>query len=93
MDTKRDHEYLGTWDKNKAPWKTGNKFWQIRVFVTGSGLVGGWLVKKLCEMNADVIVLVRDWVPKSKLISSDLLKKIAVGEVIYLVRNFSKDFG
>ncbi len=56
------------------------KFWQDkRVFVTGStGLVGGWLVKKLCEMNADVIVLVRDWVPKSKLISSDLLKKITV---------------
>lgn len=58
----------------------GMKFWQDRrVFVTGStGLVGGWLVKKLCEMNADVIVLVRDWVPKSKLISSDLLKKITV---------------
>lgn len=58
----------------------GMNFWEDkRVFVTGStGLVGGWLVKKLCEMKADVIVLVRDWVPKSKLISSDLLKKITV---------------
>ncbi len=56
------------------------KFWEDkRVFVTGStGLVGGWLVKRLCEMKADVVVLVRDWVPKSKLISSDLLKKITV---------------
>lgn len=58
----------------------GMNFWEDkRVFVTGStGLVGGWLVKKLCEMKADVIVLVRDWVPKSELISSDLLKKITV---------------
>ena len=49
----------------------GMKFWEDkRVFVTGStGLVGGWLVKRLCEMKADVVVLVRDWVPKSKLIS------------------------
>ena len=56
------------------------KFWEDkRVFVTGStGLVGGWLVKRLYEMKADVVVLVRDWVPKSKLISSDLLKKITV---------------
>lgn len=58
----------------------GMNFWEDkRVFVTGAtGLVGGWLVKKLCEMKADVIVLVRDWVPKSELISSDLLKKITV---------------
>ena len=42
------------------------KFWEDkRAFVTGStGLVGGWLVKRLCEMKADVVVLVRDWVPK-----------------------------
>lgn len=54
-----------------------NKFWQDRrVFVTGgSGLVGGWLVAELLRQGADVIVLLRDWVPSSKLLSSSMLNK------------------
>jgi len=55
-------------------------FWQDRrVFVTGgSGLVGGWLVEKLLQQGADVIVLLRDWVPQSKLISSKNLEKATI---------------
>lgn len=56
------------------------KFWQDRkVFVTGaSGLVGGWLVKELHACGADVVVLLRDWVPGSNLIQSNLLNKTTV---------------
>lgn len=44
-------------------------FWQDRnVFVTGAtGLVGGWVVKNLKKLNANVVTLVRDWVPGSLL--------------------------
>jgi CDP-glucose 4,6-dehydratase len=40
-------------------------FWLDRpVFVTGgTGLVGNWLVKQLLAVKADVVCLVRDWVP------------------------------
>lgn len=56
------------------------EFWKDRrVFVTGAtGLVGGWLVQKLCACGADVITLVRDWVPASKLLSSSLMQKVTV---------------
>lgn len=44
------------------------EFWRDRrVFVTGAtGLVGGWLVKRLLAAHADVICLVRDSVPQSE---------------------------
>lgn len=47
-------------------------FWQDRpVFVTGaSGLVGGWLVRRLLEAGADVVCLVRDWNPQSVLLGA-----------------------
>ncbi len=39
------------------------------VLVTGaSGLVGSWLVRKLIELEADVVCVIRDWVPQSELI-------------------------
>lgn len=46
-----------------------NTFWNARpVLVTGAtGLVGGWLVKSLLAAQADVVCLVRDWVPQSEL--------------------------
>lgn len=55
-------------------------FWQDRrVFVTGaSGLVGGWLVEELIANKADVVILLRDWVPGSKLIASKLLEKTTI---------------
>jgi CDP-glucose 4,6-dehydratase len=53
-------------------------FWQDRpVMVTGAtGLVGSWLVKRLHEMHADVVCLVRDWVPQSELVNSGLIRRI-----------------
>ena len=42
-------------------------FWLDRpTLVTGAtGLVGGWLVKRLLAAGADVVCLVRDWVPRA----------------------------
>jgi CDP-glucose 4,6-dehydratase len=55
-------------------------FWRDRrVFVSGAtGLVGGWLVKRLIEAEADVVCLVRDWVPQSELVQSRLLEQVTV---------------
>jgi CDP-glucose 4,6-dehydratase len=57
-----------------------NSHWHDRpVFVTGAtGLLGGWLVRRLVEEGASVTALVRDWVPRSTLLDSDLLKKVTV---------------
>ncbi len=40
-------------------------FWQDHpVLVTGAtGLVGGWLIRRLLDAGARVVCLVRDWVP------------------------------
>jgi CDP-glucose 4,6-dehydratase len=44
-----------------------------RVFVTGaSGLLGSALVSELIARGANVTVLLRDWVPASRLLQSDL---------------------
>jgi CDP-glucose 4,6-dehydratase len=53
-------------------------FWRDRpTFVTGgTGLVGGWLTKALVENGASVVCLVRDWVPRSTLLSGDLAGKV-----------------
>jgi len=49
------------------------------VFVTGAtGLVGGWLVRSLLEAEADVVCLVRDWVPQSELNRSQMVEKVKV---------------
>ena len=55
-------------------------FWKHRpAFVTGaSGLVGGWLVKRLQDAGADVVCLVRDWVPQSELVRSGVLDRARV---------------
>jgi CDP-glucose 4,6-dehydratase len=57
-----------------------NSFWVDRpVFVTGgSGLLGGWLVRRLLDSGADVVCLVRDWVPQSELVRSGTLARVAV---------------
>src|SRR5947209_17496977 len=57
-----------------------NAFWQDRpTFVTGAtGLVGSWLVRRLVEAGADVVCLVRDWVPQSELVRRGLLERVKV---------------
>ena len=56
------------------------QFWQDRpVFVTGaSGLLGSWLVRRLLRSGADVVCLVRDWVPQSELVRGGLLEQVKV---------------
>ena len=47
--------------------------------VTGAtGLVGSWLVKRLVDAKADVLCLVRDWVPQSELVRSSTLDRVKV---------------
>lgn len=55
-------------------------FWRDRpVLVTGAtGLLGGWLVRQLVSEGAAVTALVRDWVPQSTLLSTDLLQQVMV---------------
>lgn len=57
-----------------------NKFWLDRpTLVTGAtGLVGSWLVRQLVEVGADVVCLVRDWVPQSELVRASLIEKVKV---------------
>lgn len=62
-----------------------SNFWQDRpVLVTGAtGLLGGWLVKRLVAHGANVVCLVRDWVPQCELVRSRLIEqvKVARGDV------------
>ena len=55
-------------------------FWLDRpTLVTGAtGLVGRWLVRRLVNSGADVVCLVRDWVPQSELVRSNLLERVKV---------------
>ncbi|MBV9470801.1 MAG: GDP-mannose 4,6-dehydratase, partial [Abitibacteriaceae bacterium] len=55
-------------------------FWRDRpTLVTGAaGLVGSWLVQSLVDAGADVICLIRDWVPQSQLVRSGLAARVKV---------------
>jgi CDP-glucose 4,6-dehydratase len=57
-----------------------SSFWTDRpVLVTGaSGLVGSWLVRRLISAGADVVCLVRDWVPQSELVHARLIEQVKV---------------
>ncbi|MDR3685378.1 MAG: GDP-mannose 4,6-dehydratase [Coriobacteriia bacterium] len=47
--------------------------------MTGAtGLVGGWLVRRLVALGADVTCLVRDWVPQSEIVRSGLVESTNV---------------
>jgi CDP-glucose 4,6-dehydratase len=63
-------------------------FWEQRkVFVTGAtGLLGSWMADSLVNRGAQVVCLVRDWVPSSRLVSSGLLEQVV------LVRGELEDF-
>ena len=55
-----------------------NSFWRDRsVFVSGgTGLLGSWLVKQLIDAGANVVCLVRDWVPQSELVRSRRVEQV-----------------
>lgn len=55
-------------------------FWQDRsVFVTGAtGLLGGWLTKRLLKEGANVTALVRNWVPTCEVSPQNLLARVNV---------------
>jgi nucleoside-diphosphate-sugar epimerase len=65
--------------------RPSSAFWQDRPnLVTGAtGLLGSWLVPRLLDAGADVVCLVRYWVPQSELILRGFLNrvKVARGEV------------
>ena len=65
--------------------ETFENFWSDRrVFVTGcTGLLGSWLTQVLVEAGANVVGLVRDRVPKSRLVQTGLIDQISIvsGEV------------
>ncbi|MBM3156772.1 MAG: NAD-dependent epimerase/dehydratase family protein [Chloroflexi bacterium] len=55
-------------------------FWQDRpTLVTGAtGLLGGWLVRRLLELDADIVCLVRDWVPQSEMVRAELADRVKI---------------
>jgi CDP-glucose 4,6-dehydratase len=66
--------------------KAESGFWRDRpTLVTGAtGLVGGWLVKSLVAAGADVVCLVRDWIPDCELVRSGYLDKVKIvrGDIV-----------
>jgi CDP-glucose 4,6-dehydratase len=72
-----------------SPWR------YRRVFVTGAtGLLGSAMVEELVRQEAEVTILLRDWVPTSRLIRLGLLDKVQVvhgeledGEVVLRALN------
>ncbi len=59
--------------------------WRDRpVLITGAtGLLGGWLTKRLLAEGADLVCLVRDWIPQSEALRSGALArtKIVRGDI------------
>jgi CDP-glucose 4,6-dehydratase len=55
-------------------------WWRDRpTFVTGgSGLLGSWLVRRLAAEGAEVVCLLRDWVPASELVRSGAFDRVTV---------------
>lgn len=55
-------------------------FWHDRpTLVTGAtGLLGSWLTRRLLEAGADLVCLVRDWVPESELVRARWIDRVKV---------------
>jgi CDP-glucose 4,6-dehydratase len=62
-----------------------NSVWQDRpALVTGAtGLVGSWLTRGLVDAGADVVCLVRDWIPQSEVVRNGALNcvKMVRGDI------------
>lgn len=67
-------------DRSAILGAASSSFWLDRpVLVTGAtGLVGGWLVRRLVDARANVVCLVRDWVPQAELVRSGLVDRVTV---------------
>lgn len=67
-------------DESRDDARPTQSFWLDRpTFVTGAtGLIGGWLVEYLLTAGADVVCLVRDWVPQSRFVGDGLTDKVKV---------------
>src|SRR5579875_1397345 len=54
--------------------------WKDRpVLITGAtGLVGSWLTRRLIEAQADVVCLIRDWIPQSEIVRSGLTEQLKI---------------
>src|SRR5687768_8702750 len=57
-----------------------SNFWQDRrTLVTGaSGLLGSWTVQRLLTLGADVVCVLRDWVPQSELVRANAIEQVIV---------------
>jgi len=55
-------------------------YWRDRpTLVTGAtGLLGSWLTRRLVEAKADVVCVIRDWVPQSELVRNKTLESVKV---------------
>ena len=53
-------------------------YWRDRpTLVTGaSGLLGGWLTRHLIDAGAQVVCLLRDWVPQSELVRGGMIRQV-----------------
>ncbi len=65
---------------SKAEYIQPSGFWLDRpTFVTGAtGLIGSWLVRRLLSNGADIVCLVRDWVPESEMIRTGIIERVKV---------------
>lgn len=54
------------------------RFWRDRpTLITGcTGILGSWLTRTLVDLGADVVGLVRDWIPQSELVRSGTINRI-----------------
>ncbi len=59
---------------------SSSSFWNDRpTLVTGgTGLLGGWLVKRLLTLGANVVCVIRDTVPQSELMRSGAIDRVKV---------------
>jgi CDP-glucose 4,6-dehydratase len=59
---------------------TDTSFWRGRptLVTDATGLVGSWVVRRLLELEADVVCLLGDWVPESELLQAELIGKTSI---------------
>jgi len=60
--------------------EVSSAYWRDRpTLVTGAtGLLGSWLTRRLVEARADVVCVVRDWIPQSELVRGRMLESVKV---------------